>query len=104
VWGEPAVAALTAMSPGGRLVQLGESAGALATIPSAAVRGKYLDVLGHTNFAVSDADRRAAYERMAGHAAAGELHVEVERASLEEAPAAWERQRSSPGVKLVIVP
>jgi NADPH2:quinone reductase len=104
VWGEPAVAALVAMNVRGRLVQLGQSAGAEATVPSAAIRGKTLDVLGHTNFAVSVEDKRVAYERMAKHAAAGELSVEVERVPLEDVASAWERQRSSPGVKLVIIP
>jgi NADPH:quinone reductase-like Zn-dependent oxidoreductase len=104
VWGEPAVAAIQAMTAGGRLVQLGESAGAVATVPSAAIRGKSLQVLGHTNFAVSDEDRRTAYERMARHAAAGELQVDVERVPLDDVASAWERQRSSPGVKLVVVP
>ena len=104
VWGEPAVAAMAAMNPRGRLVQLGQSAGAVATAPSAPIRGKTLDVLGYTSFAVSTEDKRVAYERMAKHAAAGELSVEVERIPLEDVPSAWERQLSSPGVKLVIVP
>jgi NADPH:quinone reductase-like Zn-dependent oxidoreductase len=104
VWGEPAAAAMVAMNERGRLVQLGESAGAVATVASAPIRGKSLDVLGHTNFAVPVEDKRVAYERMAKHAVAGELSVEVERVPLEDAASAWERQRSSPGVKLVIVP
>jgi NADPH:quinone reductase-like Zn-dependent oxidoreductase len=104
VWGDPAVAAMDALNVRGRHVQLGQSAGAVATVPSAIIRGKTLDVLGHTNFAVPLDDKRAAYERMAAHAAAGELGVDVERVPLDEAPSAWERQRSSPGVKLVIVP
>src|SRR5215213_6539570 len=83
VWGEPAVAAMVAMNPRGRLVQLGQSAGAEATVPSAPIRGKTLDVLGHTNFAVPVEDKRAAYETMAAHAAAGRLEVEVERVPLD---------------------
>jgi NADPH:quinone reductase-like Zn-dependent oxidoreductase len=104
VWGEPAVAALAAMNPRGRLVQLGQSAGAEAVVPSALIRGKTLDVLGHTNFAVETAVKRAGYETMAAHAAAGRLEVEVERVPLDGIPDIWERQRSSPGVKLVVVP
>jgi NADPH2:quinone reductase len=104
VWGEPAVAALAAMNVRGRLVQIGQSAGAEATIPSALIRGKTLDVLGHTNFAIATDVKRRAYETMAAHAAAGRMEVEVERVALDELPGAWERQRSSPGVKLVVVP
>jgi NADPH2:quinone reductase len=104
VWGEPAVAALAAMNPRGRLVQLGQSAGAEASVPSALIRGKTLDVLGHTNFGVPVADKRAAYETMAEQAAAGRLDVPVERVPLDAVPDIWERQRSSPGVKLVVLP
>jgi NADPH:quinone reductase-like Zn-dependent oxidoreductase len=104
VWGEPAVAAMVAMNQRGRLVQLGESAGAVATAPSAPIRGKTLDVLGYTSFSVPPEDKRVAYERMVKYAAAGELSVEVERVPLEDVASVWERQRNSPGVKLVIVP
>jgi NADPH2:quinone reductase len=104
VWGEPAVAALAAMNVRGRLVQLGQSAGAEATVPSALIRGKTLDVLGHTNFAVPVEVKKQAYETMAAHAVAGRMEVEVERVPLEGLPEAWKRQGSSPGVKLVVMP
>ena len=104
VWGEPAVAAMAAMNVRGRLVQLGQSAGAEATVPSALVRGKTLDVLGMTIFAVPPEDKRAAYETMAEHANAGRLDVGVERIPLDGVAEAWKRQTSSPGVKLVVEP
>jgi hypothetical protein len=83
---------------------MGQSAGAEAAVASAAIRGKPLDILGHTNGAVPADVRRAAYERMTFAAAAGELTVPVEALALDDAPAAWERQAGSPGVKLVLVP
>jgi NADPH:quinone reductase-like Zn-dependent oxidoreductase len=104
VWGEPAVAALDAMNVRGRLVQIGQSAGATAVVPSALVRGKTLDVLGMTIFGVPPEDKRAAYETMAEHANAGRLEVEVERIPLDGVADAWRRQTSSPGVKLVVEP
>lgn len=104
VWGEPAVAAVAACNPFARLAQLGESASAEATLTSAAIRGKPISIVGHTNLATPDDVARAAYTTMCGHAAAGELVVELERVPLEEAPSAWERQAGAPGVKLVIVP
>jgi len=104
VWGEPAVAALDAMNARGRLVQIGQSAGATAVVPSALVRGKTLDVLGMTIFGVPPEDKRAAYETMAEHANAGRLEVEVERIPLDGVADAWKRQTSSPGVKLVVEP
>ncbi|HEX8103935.1 MAG TPA: zinc-binding alcohol dehydrogenase family protein [Solirubrobacteraceae bacterium] len=104
LWGEPAVAAIAAAGPGARFVQLGQSAGTHAALPSAAIRGKLLSVLGLSNFGVPADVKRAAYERMAAHGAAGELAVDVERVPLAEVRSAFERQRDSPGVKLVVVP
>jgi NADPH:quinone reductase-like Zn-dependent oxidoreductase len=104
VWGEPAAAALQAANRGGRLVQIGQSAGPEALISSAAVRGRVLEILGHTNFAAPREIKRAAYERMAAHAAAGELRLDVERVPLEDVADAWARQQASPHRKLVIVP
>ena len=104
LWGEPGVAAIVAAAPRARVVQLGQSAGAVASVPSAAVRGKLLDILGFSNFGVDAEVSRAAYERMCAHGAAGELSVPVERVPLAEVRSAFERQRSSPGVKLVVVP
>lgn len=104
LWGEPAVAALKLANRFARHVALGQSAGLEATIASADVRNKALSIVGHTNYAVPIADRRAAYERMAAHAAAGELTADYERVPLADAPAAWERLRAGPGTKLVVVP
>lgn len=104
LWGEPAAAAALACRPYARFVNLGQSAGATSPITSAAIRGTPLSILGHSNFSVSREVRRAAYERMARHAAAGELTAPVERVALADAADAWRRQASSPRVKLVVVP
>lgn len=104
LWGEPAAAAVEAASRGARLVQLGESAGERASISSAAVRGKLLSILGHTNLLVAPEIQRDAFIRLLEHAAAGELTAEVERVRLDDLADAWERQAGSPGRKLVIVP
>src|SRR4051812_6120991 len=58
VWGDPATAALEACRVRGRLIQLGESASPYATVASATVRGKALDVRGHTNFVAPAEVRR----------------------------------------------
>ena len=60
LFGEPLVAAVNAASFGARLVQLGAGAGAEATIPSAAIRGKMLVIMGHTNFAAPAEVKREA--------------------------------------------
>jgi NADPH:quinone reductase-like Zn-dependent oxidoreductase len=104
LWGEPALAAMGAIKRFGRLVQLGQSAGAEATVPSAAIRNKPIELIGHTNFAADEERKAAAFERMARHALAGEIAVAIERLGLDDVPAAWARVASSPHSKLVIVP
>jgi NADPH2:quinone reductase len=104
LWGAPAAAAIETLRLRGRLVQIGQSAGAQATIASATVRGRLLSILGHTNFAVPLDVRQDAYRRMAGHARDGAITVDVERVPLDDIAAAWERQRAAPGLKLVVVP
>ncbi len=104
VWGEPAAAAIQACAPEGRVVQLGAAAGATSEIPSAAIRGRGLQIFGHSNFRVPDDVKHAAFRTMVAHAAAGRLTVQLERVPLDDVASAWERQRSSPRHKLVIVP
>ena len=104
LWGEPGVAAMEASKRFTRHVALGQSAGMLAQVSVATVRNKPLTIVGHTNYAIPPNDQRAAYERMTAHAAAGELTADVERFPLDDAPAAWERLRSGPRAKFVVVP
>jgi len=104
LWGAPAEAAIALIAPFGRHVNIGQSAGAEATLSSAAIRATPIDLLGYTNFTAGEERKAAAYARLAQHAAAGEIRVEVERVPLEQAPDAWRRQGSSPHRKLVIVP
>jgi NADPH:quinone reductase-like Zn-dependent oxidoreductase len=104
VWGEPGAAAIKATSFGGRVVQLGQSAGKEATIESGWIRAKLLSILGHTNFAAPAEVRDDAYLRMVRHAAASELTVDHEVVPLDQVADAWERQKASPGRKLVLSP
>jgi NADPH2:quinone reductase len=104
VWGLPGVAALEAISPFGRFVQVGQAAGAEAVVKSATIRGRYLSVLGHSNFLLPWADQAAAYRALIDYAAAGKLTVEVEILPLEAAAEAWKRQASSPHRKLALSP
>lgn len=104
LWGAPAAAALDALGVGGRLVQLGQSAGAEATFPSASIRGRQLEILGHLNALVPAGVRRDAYRTLAEHAVAGRIEVEVERIPLGAVADAWERVQRSAHRKLVLVP
>jgi len=104
LWGVPGVAALEAMSPLGRFVQVGASAGQEAVVKSGAVRGRYLSILGYSNFLVPWEEQAAAYRKLVDHAAAGKLKVEFEILPLEAAADAWKRQAASPHRKLVVSP
>lgn len=104
LWGEPAVAAAHAAAERGRIVQVGQSASPQATIPSAAIRGKLLEILGHTNLAAPGEVVAGAYRRMAEHAAAGRLQIEHETLPLDDVAEAWERQAAFPRRKLVMRP
>jgi NADPH:quinone reductase len=104
LWGEHAPVATEAMNVNGRLVMLGQSAGQQATLDAGVVRGKALKILGHANAATPPEVKHAAFRTMCDHAAAGELTVEYEELPLEQIADAWERQASSPHVKLILVP
>jgi len=104
LWGVPGVAALEAMSPFGRFVQLGASAGAEAVVKSGVVRGRYLSILGHSNFSLPWEDLAAAYRALIDYAAAGKVRVEVEVLPLEAAAEAWKLQATSPHRKLALSP
>jgi NADPH:quinone reductase-like Zn-dependent oxidoreductase len=104
IWGLPGVAALEAMSPHGRFVQLGQSAGPEAVVKSGTVRGRYLSILGYTTFLVPWEEQAAAYRKLLGYAAAGQIKVDVEVLPLEAAAEAWKRQAASPHRKLVLSP
>ena len=104
LWGEHAATATEAMNMNGRLVLLGQSAGQEATLDAGVVRGKALRILGHANAITPPAVKHAAFSVMCEHAAAGRLKVEHEELPLDRIAEAWERQASSPHVKLILVP
>lgn len=104
LWGEPLVAALGAASFGARIVQIGASAGPEATIPSAAIRGKMLVLMGHTNFAAPLEVKREAYARLAEAAARGEIRADVDPLGLDQVGEAWRRLEAGSHRKIVLVP
>jgi NADPH:quinone reductase-like Zn-dependent oxidoreductase len=104
LWGEPLVAALQAASFGARVVQVGAGAGAEATVPSAAIRGKMLVLMGHANFAAPPEVKGEAYARMAKAAAAGEIDVLVDPLPLEQVGEAWRRLAAGSHAKIVLTP
>lgn len=103
LWGPVIEAVLPAVGLGARVVQIGASAGTVATIDSAAVRGKQLELLGYSNFGVPPADRAAAYRTMVELANAGRLEVPVKTFTLDQLDEAWATARDG-GAKAVLVP
>jgi NADPH:quinone reductase-like Zn-dependent oxidoreductase len=102
LYGPLFTAALAATAPGARVVTVGASAGTEATVPIGSLFGR--TVFGHSNADAPFDVRRAAYERMARHAAAGEIEVEVERIALAEIDVAWALQARGPHHKITVIP
>ena len=102
--GPPLEAALALVAPGARIVHLGQSAAPTITLPSGLVRGKQLQLLGYSNFAVPLDALAQGYGEVVGHAAAGRIRLETEAVPLEGVAEAWARQAQGADVKLVLVP
>jgi NADPH:quinone reductase len=104
LWGAPLAAAAEAAARHARIVHLGQSAGPEATLTSSVVRGKALDLHGHsTPLAPRDVLRRE-YEALVGHVARGEIELEIERVPFDQIADAWRRQADgSPKRKLVVL-
>jgi NADPH2:quinone reductase len=104
LYGPPLEAALAVSAPGTRIAHLGQSAAPTITLPSGFVRGKQLELLGYSNFAVPLDALAQGYADVVGHAAAGRIRLETEEIPLDRAADAWARQAQGPDVKLVLVP
>lgn len=89
--GVPATAAALCLAHGGRLVNLGSSAGATAEFSSAHLRSGSREIRGYTNNDLTREQRAAALAEIVGHAGAGELAVPYETFPLDRADRAWER-------------
>jgi NADPH:quinone reductase-like Zn-dependent oxidoreductase len=104
VWGIPAEAATLALSPGGRLVNLGSSAGQQASLGSATLRSGVLSVLGYTNNALSPEQRAAALAEILAHAAEGRIDTDRETLPLAEIGTGWARCGKAPHRRAVMIP
>jgi NADPH:quinone reductase len=102
LWGPPLASALEAAAPRARVVHVGQSAAPEATLASAAVRGKQIDLLGFSNFGLSMDELRRGYLELLEHATAGRVRLPVETFALDRVAEAWERQAAGPGGKVVV--
>jgi hypothetical protein len=87
----------------GRLVNLGGSAADAASLSSAVIRGKSLDVLGYTNNSLTSAQRAEALTSVRELARDGRVSVEHRVRPLAEVADAW-RDVAAGGVRQVLAP
>lgn len=103
LWGPPLAASLQAARPGARVVHVGQSAGALSELASAAVRGKQLTIMGYSNFAVPRDVLVSGYRRLLDEARSGAINLPITSVPLSRAATAWAGLRSGGG-KYVLQP
>jgi NADPH2:quinone reductase len=104
LWGPPLEAAVAVAAPGARIVHVGQSAAPVAALASGLVRGKQLQILGYSNFAVPADTLAKGYAEVVGHAVAGTIRLATNALPLARVGEAWERQRRGHDAKLVLVP
>jgi NADPH:quinone reductase-like Zn-dependent oxidoreductase len=103
LFGEPAAAALRTLRSGGRLVNLGSTAGNTAPLDSATLRSGSLSVLGYTNNDLTAEQRAGAIRTIAEHVRAGRLTVDYEAVALADITAAWARQAAGQADRRLVV-
>jgi NADPH:quinone reductase len=105
LFGVPAAAALRALGPSGRLVNLGSAAGEAATFDSSTIRSRSLRILGYTNNELTPQQRRDALTSVVTQAVDGRLAVDYERVPLREATDGWTRQLAGKtNGRIVLIP
>ena len=104
LWGVPALAAMGAARRGMRHVQIGHAAAAAAELPAGPFRESMVDLLGYTTRHVPAEVVARGWADLTAHAAAGRVHVDVDRAPLVDVGRVWQRQVASAHRKLVLVP
>lgn len=110
VWGRPTEALLAAITrrefavvgSETRLVQVGESAGPVISLPAAVLRSNALTILGTAGIPSRDV-LGGALQNVMALAASGELHIDTERVPLVDIEDAWKREVGG-GRRLVVVP
>jgi NADPH:quinone reductase-like Zn-dependent oxidoreductase len=103
LFGTPAEAALRALKPAGRLVNLGGSAAPTATFDSATLRGRSLRLIGYTNNELTHGERATAVEKVVELAVDGRLSVDYDQVALADVADAWSRQAAGTQARRFVV-
>lgn len=106
LWGDPARAAIDALTSDGVYVSFGQAASPLAELSGIPMRNRRVTLVGHSGAWATPQERQAALAR--AHELAGRnghpLTLDTEELGLEEIGAAWERLSRSAGRRLVVRP
>ena len=101
----PALEAAAAVAaPGARIAHVGQASAPTATLVSGHVRGKQLQILGYSNFALPPDVVARGYAEVVGHAVTGRLRLETDTVPLDRVGDAWARQAGRRAAKLVLAP
>ncbi|HLM08203.1 MAG TPA: zinc-binding alcohol dehydrogenase family protein [Thermoleophilaceae bacterium] len=106
LWGEPARAAIEALTSDGVYVSFGQAASPLAELSGIPLRNRRVMLVGHSGAWATPQARQAALRRAheLAHAAGSSLTLDVEEVALGEIGEAWERLARSAGCRLVVRP
>jgi NADPH:quinone reductase len=106
LWGEPARAAIDALTRDGVYVSFGQAASPVAELSGIPMRNRGVSVVGHSGAWASPQERQDALARAHELAArAGRrLELDTEELPLNEIGSAWERLSRSAGRRLVVRP
>jgi NADPH2:quinone reductase len=104
LYGMPLEAALQVCTSKARVVNIGHSAGATASIPAGVLRGKQLALFGFAGLHTPLKEKQLALSWLWAALQEGTLRVNTMTVSLEELPEAWRRQATSPHGKYVLLP
>ncbi len=104
LYGTPLEAALRVCGPRARVVNVGNSAGATAHIPAGLLRGRQITLSGFAGLHTPLQAKRAGLDWLWTALARGELQLEVRTGDLDDLPAAWRSQTTSPHAKYVVLP
>ena len=106
LWGEPARAAMEALTRDGVYVSFGQAASPLAELSGIPMRNRRITVVGHSGAWATPGERQEALAR--AHALAeqggGRLALDTEELALDEIADGWERLSRSAGRRLVVKP
>jgi NADPH:quinone reductase-like Zn-dependent oxidoreductase len=106
LWGEPARAAIEALTRDGVYVSFGQAASPAAELSGIPMRNRQVTLVGHSGAWAMPQERQAALARaheIAGNSG-GRLALDTEELALEEIGDAWERLSRSAGRRLVVKP